>query len=578
MTETPQGRVPGVIDGLPFLWFEADTAGLLLGIGGAELALLGLQHLRFGASIFSEKSFPVSRANFRRCLAGGPLTATYFVGDRHLETYVRPLTDAHGTATGVSGFSLDISERVRVETTLDNARLAAIASSRKLATKVGSILRHVRQGILTFGQDLKIDQEFSPAVAALFHTDVTTIGGRDVVDFCLGEFLSPDEAGLLKETLRVAFGPGLDYFESCRTRLPTQTELVRGGERRLLKLEWVAMPDDNAVVERCLVCVTDLTAEISFKNRIQSSIDETSRLLAIARQITGGNGGIVRQFVGEALAQLPQFFPAIWRQNDSATTVARDVHSLKGSMRMMGFSQAAHIFHEFESCMFASPLDEGAAQRILAQASAELLQIKATLDNLSGGGAAVRNGAGPVSLVRFIGDQVQAITTSLSEVGAELAAVECRDSVVYWDDKTFASVSVIVMHAMTNAIDHGYVIPMRAGRVLPRIEIRVSAEIRDEHVVVEIADRGAGLDRERLARVAALKGLSDLFAQDPSEVLFHDGTSTATEMSLTSGRGVGLPAVRAAAASLGGTAVINFPASGGATLTVRIPKGRALSR
>ena len=568
----------GVIDLMPLLWFDTDTKGNLKAIGGSEVKLLELGDLEPGVSVFKNKSFPVSRANFRRAMESGPLTATYFVAERHIETFLRPVTNDSGEVLGVAGFSFDISARIHVENSLDTARLAAIRNARDLTTKVRSILRNIRQGVLTFGRDLKIDEEFSPAVAALYHADPATITGADVIDFCVRDGLVPDEIGLLKDTLRMTLGQNRRTWDIYRSHFPNQAELTLAGQQFLFKLDWVPMPDENDIIERCLVCVTDLSEEITFKNKIQTSIDDNNRLLTIAQQITSGNADMMQQFVAEALEQLPTFLALIDQGGDAMIPVVRELHTLKGAMRMFGFSNVALSLHEIEGALLGTAPDSRATVVArLGLVGAEMVAIKTTLDGLMARGASDRKTPYSSSLVRFVGDQVQGIKKTLEVAGGELVAIECRDSVVYWESRAFDRIAAIIMHGINNAIDHGYVLPAQSGHTAPRAELSINAKRSGEQVIITVADRGAGLALGRLKEIAEKRGLAAIFASDPTEVLFHDGTSTATSTTMTSGRGVGLSAVRQAAESLGGAAKISFPNDGGAVLTVSLPRSAALA-
>ena len=133
-----------------------------------------------------------------------------------------------------------------------------------------------------------------------------------------------------------------------------------------------------------------------------------------------------------------------------------------------------------------------------------------------------------------------------------------------------------LLHLVRNAIDHG-IEPPAARQELgkrPRARLTIRAQAVRDEVIIDVADDGRGIDVARARQVAVDRGviapeaaaaLSDAGA---AELVFTAGFSTASEVTQLSGRGVGLDAVRAAVARLGGrTTLQNRPGQG---LSVRL--------
>jgi two-component system chemotaxis sensor kinase CheA len=136
-----------------------------------------------------------------------------------------------------------------------------------------------------------------------------------------------------------------------------------------------------------------------------------------------------------------------------------------------------------------------------------------------------------------------------------------------------------LVHVLRNALDHGVEdAAARAAAGKPAVAtIRMSAARDGDHVVVEIADDGAGVDLARLKRVAqarelltpeAIAGLSDDEALD---LIFLPGFSTAASVTEVSGRGVGMDAVRSAVARLGGHVDVRTVLGRGTTVRFTLP-------
>lgn len=132
-------------------------------------------------------------------------------------------------------------------------------------------------------------------------------------------------------------------------------------------------------------------------------------------------------------------------------------------------------------------------------------------------------------------------------------------------------------HMIRNAVDHGLETPdvrEQAGKS-EKGEVRLSASHRSGSVLIEITDDGAGLDREKIKKIAIEKKLIpanvDLSVSEIENLLFLPGFSTATEVSNLSGRGVGMDVVRNAVQTLGGRVSISSVPGKGSTFSVVLP-------
>ncbi len=142
-----------------------------------------------------------------------------------------------------------------------------------------------------------------------------------------------------------------------------------------------------------------------------------------------------------------------------------------------------------------------------------------------------------------------------------------------------------LLHALRNAVDHGVEPPaarLAAGKP-PRGRIRLGARQDAEAVVVEVSDDGAGIDPARVRAAAVARGLLDgeaAAALDDAaalDLVFAPGFSTAADVSVLSGRGVGMDAVRAGVAALGGRVALSSEPGRGTTLRILLPRSSTLA-
>jgi len=132
-------------------------------------------------------------------------------------------------------------------------------------------------------------------------------------------------------------------------------------------------------------------------------------------------------------------------------------------------------------------------------------------------------------------------------------------------------------HMLRNSVDHGLESPekRRASGKAEVGSVRLSAAHRSGHVVIEVSDDGAGLNRERILAKAMEKGLvppeAKLTEAEIDNLLFAPGFSTAENVTNLSGRGVGMDVVKTTITSLGGKVGITSVAGEGSTFTISLP-------
>ena len=132
-------------------------------------------------------------------------------------------------------------------------------------------------------------------------------------------------------------------------------------------------------------------------------------------------------------------------------------------------------------------------------------------------------------------------------------------------------------HLVRNAIDHGIEateLRVQAGK--PETgHLRLNAYHESGSIVIEVADDGGGLNRDRLMAKAVEKGLvsadAEMSDQDVYQLIFEAGFSTANAVSNISGRGVGMDVVRRNIEALRGTIEIDSVPSSGTTIRIRLP-------
>jgi two-component system chemotaxis sensor kinase CheA len=136
-----------------------------------------------------------------------------------------------------------------------------------------------------------------------------------------------------------------------------------------------------------------------------------------------------------------------------------------------------------------------------------------------------------------------------------------------------------LMHIIRNSIDHGIEDPdtrRRAGKPEQGM-ISVSAQQKGNHVVIEIADDGAGFDEEKILETALRRKLIDtataaeMSRRELLNLVFLPGFSTRETATELSGRGVGMDVVKTNIAKLSGIIDLSSHRGKGTHLSITLP-------
>lgn len=136
-----------------------------------------------------------------------------------------------------------------------------------------------------------------------------------------------------------------------------------------------------------------------------------------------------------------------------------------------------------------------------------------------------------------------------------------------------------LVHLVRNSADHGIEMPdVREKNGKDRVgKVILSAEQEGDHILLTIADDGAGMDPEVLKRKAVEKGQLDqdaadrLTDQEAFNLIFAAGLTTKEVASDVSGRGVGMDVVKTKISQLNGTLNVWSELGKGSKIIIKVP-------
>ncbi|MCG5527402.1 MULTISPECIES: chemotaxis protein CheA [Halorhodospira] len=134
-----------------------------------------------------------------------------------------------------------------------------------------------------------------------------------------------------------------------------------------------------------------------------------------------------------------------------------------------------------------------------------------------------------------------------------------------------------LVHLVRNSVDHGIELPEeRAAAGKPETgTITIEAYHKGGNIIIEIADDGRGINRDKLLGKARAAGLvedgSELADEQIYDLIFHPGLSTHDQATEYSGRGVGMDVVKRNVRSLSGNIHVRSTHGQGTTITISLP-------
>jgi two-component system chemotaxis sensor kinase CheA len=179
--------------------------------------------------------------------------------------------------------------------------------------------------------------------------------------------------------------------------------------------------------------------------------------------------------------------------------------------------------------------------------------------------------------VKPLFQRMSRIVRELTEATGKAVRLRTEGEATEVDRTVIERLADPLTHMIRNAVDHGVERPeiREAAGKAAQGEVKLSAAHRSGRIIIEVADDGAGIDRQRVREMAVSKELIPADAQltdsEIDNLLFLPGFSTAQSVSDISGRGVGMDVVKRSIQALGGRISIASRPGQGSTFSMSLP-------
>ncbi len=427
--------------------------------------------------------------------------------------------------------------------------------------KIKLILDNIELGIFMTDAQLKFGDEQSQYLGKIVEKD--DLAGEDIIDIIFASSdLSAEEISTLKDTLFLSIGEDSLNWELNSGHLVSEMKLHIHGQTKFISLTWSPVLVGD-LIQQVIVTLKDTTAEREALARLR----ESETIVNYGRQVFAAVIEHGTQPVKDFLKQLSliineQSFLLGDNPRDKKVLL-RNIHTLKGEARLLGFADISNQLHLLEGRLtdpsFQGDWWDNCGEDIRVVVS----QINSASNRIFSGVSGKRR---KWTILNHLAKVKEGLITYLNSTKSILGSFRIDDRVQDWPQEYVKVVQAVTLHGVQNAVDHGYVLPKLDREVV----VQVSTFI-DNGYLIMIEDEGIGIDVELIRKKLAQS--SDQNKNISIEVaLFSDSFTTAKEVSLTSGRGVGLAEVKGLVEGYGGSVSLSNKETGsGARLKVWLP-------
>ena len=489
---------------------------------------------------------------------------------QHLQVTVTPILHAGTQVVRSIMFVVeDVSELVRLEE--ENA--LQVAEIMRQHADMRLVLDNVEQGLLSVDVQGRLTSQRSATIDRWFGPFDDGVPLWDMLGRADADFAA------LFELCWAQVSDGWLSVEVALSQLPTSLSF----DGQLLELSFFPVLEDGRP-QQVVVVMTDRTAQVVQERTERSQLEMLSVLEHALHD---------RLHFARFVDATDNLFEELAQYALDESVAMHLLHTLKGNLGLWRVRSLSVACHELEDCILARGLSclsdglppildswaelrsklwfllESESDDTLFFASSDYVRCLEMAYRQTGDSeltkALLSWSAEPTarSLAR-LADQADELAARL---GVDLAPATIEDHGLRWPHDGFDGVWDVMGHVIRNALDHGL-----STLLSRRPTLRLATRHEGDAVVIEVEDNGEGIDWERVRSKAVAHGVPWETHDDLVQALFEDALSTKDEVSMLSGRGVGLAAVRREVRKRGGSVHVTSTPGQGTCIALRLPR------
>ncbi len=459
-------------------------------------------------------------------------------------------------------------------------------------TTIKNLLDNAGQGFLSFGSDLSISAEYSRECDEIFGF---TICNKNFLEI-LKDNVNDDILQMMQNTFENIFAQQDKKRNKIYISILPHEIKIRGS---YIKIEYKVI--HNEFEKSVMIILTDITEK---KDLELKNADEKNNVKLIIKAINS------KAEINQAVCDLDDFFKngvyVLLNSGEDKKTILfsifRIIHTMKGDFSLNSLHHTSAMLHELEDTLsdmmenietirhndileFVNGIDcETLIKRDIKIIKDALgneyfekdVSFTVSKERLNQIDKDIRENfkdheqiamlqlldkllyPNIKDIIRNYDDYTKAVAVKMDK-RIEDFIISGHD--VYINNKTYLPFTKSLVHIFRNIVDHGIETPDEriASGKQEQGTIICHIEKFEDKFVLNISDDGKGIDTDALKRKAIAKDifteneLNTLSSQQILDIIFFDNLSTRDNVSMLSGRGVGLAAVRAEVSKIGGT-------------------------
>ncbi|MGZ3747980.1 MAG: ATP-binding protein [Pseudobdellovibrionaceae bacterium] len=393
---------------------------------------------------------------------------------------------------------------------------------------------------------------------------------------------------------------------------PLGPESFPHSKGRNVSLEYFPLRGEENTIDGVVVVATDITSLVEARRQAEIEKQHAKLIINIVR-----SKNEMSRFIRESQTLLKELNRALQSSPPAwdVEIIFRCLHTLKGSGALFSVHAMTEACHHAETRLteykenktqahadllksqcqsvelqfenFLSEIKEilGASalsqERLLEIPAVELNQLLEKLEKMPQAKIFVEN-----AFAHLLYEPIKNFFEPYKDVSFRVAEhenkilrnIEFKNDMIPVVPEIYGPLFATFVHAFRNAVDHGIETPEvrqqagknEGGEILVKFERQ---ELPTPKLKILISDDGGGIEPQKIRAKLASKGI-DTTRESDTEVIQHvfdSQFSTKETITQTSGRGVGMDAIKYEAQQLGGSVWIESEPGKGSTLIVEVP-------
>ncbi|MBL7714044.1 MAG: Hpt domain-containing protein [Bdellovibrionales bacterium] len=478
---------------------------------------------------------------------------------------------------------------------------------KKRDTNLKSILSGLEDGVFFFDKDGKFSKEYSAATTKFF-PDFTTF--KSV--FELYEKYTETKTAAAKQVMAMLWAKDIALrFVDISPLLPQQIVLKpRTLEETVVRLIYKELRDPKGELQKVFVIAKDVNVEIKAKRQNDDQNERVARI-----RMASADSRSFKDFCEESeelFVEAEKVYAKGSQDPETINDLKRIFHTLKGSLALYEFAQAAKGIHDLESNLakigsYGEKMSFQDIQDRFAEIRKSVDQLRKEISDILGLDAETKFIKVPRPKIKALTEaveqkdiaNVEKVLKSLDRYALSDVLAKYSRSIMVLGEKLGKYVELkfepgaaelsypearklntALLHILRNCVDHGIEDEQtRVDRQKPPEGSIFLNTIRndDQSLHLVVRDDGGGINAVKLSEKAVKNGLwteeqaSKATEQDKIDLIFAANLSTRDQVTETSGRGVGMDAVKAHLEQLGGSVKVSSELTKGSRFDIVIP-------